>query len=657
MSAPDSAPVPAGDEAPTITVVTLNLLHGAPLPGKGKARVSIVERLEHVAARLEALAPDVILLQEASRGARHDVTAAILARRLGMDWVYAPANPAWIWGFAKLVMRLVPNLEFEEGPAVLSRLPILERHVHRLSSRLPTFEQRIAVEAVLGGPRGPFSVFSVHLSAFSNAGRRRQAAALLRAVGSSPHHHPTIVGGDFNAEEHAREVRLLTRGRGWLDTFREVHPGEPGYTSPQALDAVATTASRRIDFLFSVPAGAERWRPHDARLVLDGALPSTADGVLWASDHYGVLAQLTLERARDPASCTASSADRPRAAGTGDAPRPERLLDWQLDPALRARAVALVGDAASRAPGDDWRTLADDVRVRHAGDVRAVIGYGSWFTPGLRKQSSFPDLYVVVHDCTRFHGARLRGLVNRWLPPDVGYRWLREDDRMLLAGKVNVLDAQQLARECGTGLRDLYNAGRLSKLVWIAWAESDGLRGWLVDRIVDANQTLAALVIGLLPQRFTTRSFSHELLAASYRAEARLEGWERIRALRDAHAAYYDALHPLLLEGFAAASGGLLVRRGDAWVKQPDPAWRELAARARRIVRRSRARGWMRWVRIVATEPNLADLAANEALRKAGVRVRLTPRLRRHPLLLGLPEFVRVLRERDPHTPIGPPRG
>lgn len=295
MSADAPEATPPGDGATTLTVVTLNLLHGAPLPGKGKARVSITERLEIVAARLEELAPDVILLQEASRGARHDVTAAILAQRLGMDWAYAPANPARIWGIARLAMRLVPSIDFEEGPAVLSRLPIVERRVHRLSSWLPTFEDRIAIEAVLEGPRGPFSVFSVHLSAFSKAGRRRQSAALLRAVESSPHRHPSIVGGDFNAEEHAHEIRMLTRGRGWLDSFREVHPDVPGYTSPQALDALAATAGRRIDFLFSVPAGGERWRPHDARLVLDRAFPASTDGVLWASDHYGVLACLTLE--------------------------------------------------------------------------------------------------------------------------------------------------------------------------------------------------------------------------------------------------------------------------------------------------------------------------------------------------------------------------
>ena len=47
------------------------------------------------------------------------------------------------------------------------------------------------------------------------------------------------------------------------------------------------------------------------------------------------------------------------------------------------------------------------------------------------------------------------------------------------------------------------------------------------------------------------------------------------------------------------------------------------------------------------TEPNLVDLAVSEAERKAGVQIRVTPELRHHPLLFGLPEFLRVLRERN----------
>jgi hypothetical protein len=34
------------------------------------------------------------------------------------------------------------------------------------------------------------------------------------------------------------------------------------------------------------------------------------------------------------------------------------------------------------------------------------------------------------------------------------------------------------------------------------------------------------------------------------------------------------------------------------------------------------------------------------------VHVKVTPRLRRHPLLYGLPEFLRVLRERNMHERI-----
>jgi hypothetical protein len=33
--------------------------------------------------------------------------------------------------------------------------------------------------------------------------------------------------------------------------------------------------------------------------VLDRALPASADGVRWASDHYGVLARLTFDSAAD----------------------------------------------------------------------------------------------------------------------------------------------------------------------------------------------------------------------------------------------------------------------------------------------------------------------------------------------------------------------
>jgi len=272
-----------------VRVVTLNLLHGAPLPRSRQARASLEARLAWTAQQLAEAQPDVVLLQEASVTVRHGNTAATLAERLGMAHVYARANPTPLLHAAGLGGRLSRRLSFEEGPAVLSRLPIVAHRVHRLSSPLSLHERRLALEAVLDGPMGRFSAFSVHLTAGSGESRRRQIDALVRAVEASPHPHPVIVGGDFNAEEHSHEMRWLTDLSGWVDSFRHLHPDDVGHTWGQALAAATATAGRRIDFLFSAPAAGEHWDPCHSRLILDQAFPDQRDGVLWASDHYGVL--------------------------------------------------------------------------------------------------------------------------------------------------------------------------------------------------------------------------------------------------------------------------------------------------------------------------------------------------------------------------------
>jgi endonuclease/exonuclease/phosphatase family metal-dependent hydrolase len=267
-----------------IRVVTLNLLHGAPLPGRRRARASLATRLAWTSHHLAEERPDVVLLQEASASARQENTAAVLARNLGMEFAYARANPSPLMRLAGM-----GRLSFEEGPAVLSSLPIVGRRVHRLSSVLSLVERRLALEVVLQGPQARFSVFSVHLSARSAADRRRQIAQLVGEVESTPHAHPMIVGGDFNAEERSHEIRLLTEVRGWIDSFRHLHGEVPGHTWGQALTSAAATAGRRIDFLFSVPARDERWEPRHSCLILDRSFPERREGVLWASDHYGVL--------------------------------------------------------------------------------------------------------------------------------------------------------------------------------------------------------------------------------------------------------------------------------------------------------------------------------------------------------------------------------
>ena len=306
----------------------------------------------------------------------------------------------------------------------------------------------------------------------------------------------------------------------------------------------------------------------------------------------------------------------------------------------------------SRAAGADWHDIPTTVRNLYPDDVRAVVGYGSWYADGLRKPSSFADTYVVVDDYARFHCNAFHAWMNRTLPPNVYFIWGHGETHREIQGKYNVISAADLERECSPRLRDVYNAGRLTKLVWLAWTRDGATRDWLIERLVDAHCTLTPVALALLPERFDTDDFSLELLGLSYRGEPSLEGWERVRALRAVGAESYRELHAALLAGFSAATGMLEAVPG-GFRRCAGPRWAQLTRLSHRLLRRSRWRGYLRWPRIVLTEPHLVDLAVNEAERKAGVRIKITPELRRHPFIFGWPEFRRVLRERNTRERIG----
>jgi len=332
-------------------------------------------------------------------------------------------------------------------------------------------------------------------------------------------------------------------------------------------------------------------------------------------------------------------------------------LRWTIPPEYAARLRAMIAEATGRQAEADWYDLPGWIHERHPSGVAAVIGYGSWYTASLRKPTSFPDVYVVVDDYARIYARAMHRWWNRVLPPNVYFVWSEGPGRHTLRGKYNVISRADLARECGPELRDVYNAGRLTKLAWVAWVRDEAARAEVLARVIDAHAVLTVAALALLPERVRLEAFSLELLALSYRGEARLEGWERVRALYESQREYYRALHAVLLEAFAAATGLLEMTAPCEARKVADRSWEALGERTRRLVRRSRRRGYLRWPRIVLTEPNLLDLAVNEAERKAGVRIRVTPRLRRHPLLYGLPEFLRVLRERRTRERIGAATG
>jgi endonuclease/exonuclease/phosphatase family metal-dependent hydrolase len=286
-----AAPAATAAERP-LRVVTLNLLHGGPWSGLTGGEGDFPARFEMVTRGLRALNPDIVGLQEAARVRGQGDVAERLARALGHHVVRASATER-VFPMRALGGLLVRILGFSEGPAILSRFPIAAREIHDLPRCRRLLDPRVLLEAVLETPAGSLRVYSTHTSRDDCQVRR---VGELVAARRGP--LPAILMGDFNAVEQSPAVRTLTGGAGFVDAFRAANPDAAGLTVWQRIDAPAPTVFRRVDYIFLVPGRESAGRVVASRVVLDAPGQRPDGSPLWASDHYGVLAEIVLDRPR-----------------------------------------------------------------------------------------------------------------------------------------------------------------------------------------------------------------------------------------------------------------------------------------------------------------------------------------------------------------------
>ena len=269
-------------------------------------------RLDLAETQLRELDLDVVAMQEVRPLHGHGVgvgvgdggrtTADLLAGRLGMTAAYhvAVAWPEHAFG--------IGTPAGQEGLAILSRLPILDRRATELPEARPT-DTRILLSAQIETEAGPMWFHTTHLHYRLDDGvaREKQVVAIdaaIRGVGREPDDLPQILCGDFNAPPDADEIRFLRglttldgRRTHFQDAWLRVHGAAPGLTwssqNPQTRPLRSLDIDRRIDYLFVTTRRVDgRGTVLDARVVLD---QRDADGVA-ASDHFGVLAEVQISR-------------------------------------------------------------------------------------------------------------------------------------------------------------------------------------------------------------------------------------------------------------------------------------------------------------------------------------------------------------------------
>jgi endonuclease/exonuclease/phosphatase family metal-dependent hydrolase len=136
-------------------------------------------------------------------------------------------------------------------------------------------------------------ILDTHLEVSSDGAggiQQRQADELLAMIAASP--HPVIAVGDFNSDPEDPRTDTYQRLTARLhDTWTRARPADPGPTCCQAsrLDDPVSRADRRVDFVLT----SEDWPVVEVQRT--GEAPfRTGPPPLWASDHAGVSARITV---------------------------------------------------------------------------------------------------------------------------------------------------------------------------------------------------------------------------------------------------------------------------------------------------------------------------------------------------------------------------
>lgn len=198
-------------------IATFNILHGRSLDD---GRVDA----DRLAEAVKVLDPDVLGMQEVDcdqpRSQSADLTAvageamgavgsqfvAALSGTPGGTWMAATGDEqpgSARYGIALLSRLPVVSWRVVRLPAMRGRVPFWLRSVRRPA--LVTDEPRVAVAAVLDGPRGQFTVANTHLS-FLPGWNALQLRRLIRSLEGT--HEPLVVVGDLNMEP--RQAALVS---------------------------------------------------------------------------------------------------------------------------------------------------------------------------------------------------------------------------------------------------------------------------------------------------------------------------------------------------------------------------------------------------------------------------------------------------------------
>lgn len=279
------------------------------------------------------------------------------------------------------------------------------------------------------------------------------------------------------------------------------------------------------------------------------------------------------------------------------------------------------------------RAFAEHLRTRYGSTTAAVIFYGSCLRQAT-DEGLILDFYVIVDRVGAALGNPLSAVLAHLLPPNVYYHELAYEGRTLRA-KVAVISVSKFLK--GTGPDAFTSAlwARFAQPAAIVYARNAEIERRMITALAAAVTTTAVRAAALCTSKFTARDLWVRAFKETYAAELRPESAEKSVELIERDLARYEAVTAALFEEKKDAPG-LYAPIGDERTQA-----RALSTwRLRRLM--GKTLNAARLLKAAFTFNGGLDYAVAKIERHSGIKIELTERERRTPLLTGVRLFFKV---------------
>lgn len=308
---------------------------------------------------------------------------------------------------------------------------------------------------------------------------------------------------------------------------------------------------------------------------------------------------------------------------------------------LPVRLLSEVAWESNKATSPDLIPVVDSLIMRFGESLDAVILYGSCLHSAISLEEGIVDLYVIVDSYHKAYPERYLANLNAWLAPNVFYIEVPHQGRTLRA-KYAVISAQDFRRGAQHWFHP-YIWARFAQPSRLLYCRDDAVREHIYASLAHAVVTFlksgaAALEAGI----FDVEEIWTRCLMLTYAAELRAERETRARHLAQANLGAFTRL----TEVATPVLQGILEKQDNGKYRcLTDPATQQRALWRWRLRRwQGRVLSILRLSKATLTFNNSVEYAAWKIERHTGVRVEITPMLRRHPILWGLKVAWRLLR-------------